>query len=655
MNPISFNHLLILISLFLTSHLMGQTEDPVLFTVGSSEVKASEFDYIYKKNNGDNATFEKEDVESYLDLYVKFKLKVQKAKALKLDTIKALQDELAVYRKQLAASYLVDKEVKDKLVEELYERIQKDKRVSHVLFSLADDADETQVQEALNNMLTLKGKVDRGAPFVDIAKTISDDQSSAANGGELGWMTAMLPNGFYEFENAIYTLKPGEVSEPIRTQLGYHLIKVEEERKARGEIEVAHILIRTRKKGQDVKDANSQIDSLYGLLQKGDDFKYLAKNFSEDRNTSNKEGYLGFFGISQYEKAFEDAAFGLKNVGDISEPVKTSIGWHIIKLLNRKDYEDQDRMKRALVNKIEGNERFEIAQDAIIKQIQIESGMTENKGKLTSFIGKVGDNFFSYKWKSPDDDPSELMSFKDKKYSVNEFGQYCKREVRKRLGYKKDAKVGDAVIELYNAYKKEKTLKYEEENLEKKYPEFKSLMREYSEGILLFEATKKNVWDKASEDTIGLNSFFDRNKGAYVWNERGVLSTYNIHTVDEKKLKDIHKQIKKKTPEEILKKYNTDVIIVEHRTSTHEMGSKEFLGLKWKKGATTDPIKDKKGKSFIVKKLNRMIEPGPKTMDDARGYIIADYQDELEQEWVETLKKEFDVQIHEEVLKSMFK
>lgn len=649
-------NLIVILLLATNGAVHSQSDDPVLFTVADNPVHLSEFNYIYKKNNGDKADYSEASVEEYLDLYTKFKLKVQKAKSLKLDTIKALKDELGVYRQQLADSYLEDKEVIEKVVDELYERKQKDLKVSHILFAIAEGAPTEDKMEAIKNLGILRSKIDKGAPFTEIAKTMSDDKASAINGGSLGWMTAMLPDGFYEFENAIYSLKPGKVSQPIATKLGYHLVKVHEERPARGEVEVSHILIRKRMKGNVVDDAKSRIDSLYNILLKDDsNFGYLAKNYSEDRNTAGKEGYLGFFGISQYEEGFENTAFALQNKGDISAPVETSIGWHILKLIGKKDYTDKDKAARSLRNKIQDNERYKIVEKTVIESIQKEAKFSLNKDVLNTFAKSQNQDFYSYKWSATKGNNSTLFSIGNTNHTVDEFAEFCKGEIRTRIKYNKQTPVTEAVNDLYEKFATEKTIAYEEANLEEKYPEFKALMREYSEGILLFEVTKKNVWDIASSDTLGLRNFYNRNKANYKWNERGVLSTYTVHTEDQKKLKNIKKDIKKKSPSEILKKYNGDITMIEHKESKHEIGSKEFLGFKFNEGEVLDPVMDKKKRSYIIKKIERVMDPAQKTMGDARGYIIADYQDELEEIWIQSLKQEFPIQINDQVLQKLIR
>jgi len=233
--------------------------------------------------------------------------------------------ELDGYRRQLSNSYLMDREVTDKLIREVYERIQKDVFVSHILIALPSDAPSADTLVAYKKAMTIKKKLDKGEDFERLALQYSNDQTVKENKGLIGFVTALFPNGFYNMESAVYSLKPGQVSKPVRSKMGYHIIEVRTTRKARGEIEAAHILIRTQSKKK--LDPKSRIDSIYNRLHGGDSFEDLAKKHSEDKVTARKGGYLGFFGINQYDAKFENMAFYLKNDGEFTEPFQSSVGW----------------------------------------------------------------------------------------------------------------------------------------------------------------------------------------------------------------------------------------------------------------------------------------------------------------------------------------
>ena len=331
------NRMLLFLMITAFSQLaFSQKDDPVLFTVDGTPVHRSEFDYIYSKTNGPDADYSKESLDEYLNLYVNFKLKVQKAKEMKLDTIKSLQQELDGYRRQLADSYLIDREVTEKLVQEAFLRSKEDVDVSHILIKLAPNPSPEDNLKALEKARSVKAELESGKSFKELALKYSEDNSVKKNQGHIGWVTAIFPKGFYELETAAYSTEKGQVSEPVRTGAGYHILTVHDRRPARGEVEVAHILIRPEKSDDGIK-ARNRIDEAHEKLATGEDFSKVAKEYSDDKVTANKGGYLGFFGINRYEKAFEDAAFGIAADDEFTKPVKTAAGWHVIKRISKKE------------------------------------------------------------------------------------------------------------------------------------------------------------------------------------------------------------------------------------------------------------------------------------------------------------------------------
>ncbi|MGB1217374.1 MAG: peptidylprolyl isomerase, partial [Saprospiraceae bacterium] len=348
--------LVLVMFLSLCTSLLAQ-DDAVLFTVADKAVTASEFKYIYSKTNGKKADYSKESVEEYLDLYTKFKLKVQKAREMKIDTIPVLKRELEGYQMQLANSYLIDKEVKERLLREAYERKKQDVNISHIMVRITGPQLPADTLRAYQKIKTAQEVIQKGSPFANAAKMYSEDTYSKNNGGNIGWVTAVLPNGFYEMESAAYNTQKGEVSNIIRTNMGYHLIQVNEKRPSRGTLEVAQIVVWEDKKDPS-KNPKTIIEDVYKQLKDGADFEKLAREVSSDKKTAKKDGYLGFFGIGEYESSFEDAAFALKKDGDFSAPIQTSTGWHIIKRISRPNYGTYETEKNRLQSKIEKDLRF---------------------------------------------------------------------------------------------------------------------------------------------------------------------------------------------------------------------------------------------------------------------------------------------------------
>ena len=648
---------LLLMICFVTT-TQAQTEDPVLFSVGGKNINLSEFKYIYQKTNGDKADFSRQSLEEYLDLYVKFKRKVSRARDMKLDTITALQQELGGYRQQLANSYLVDKEVSDRLVKEAYDRMGKDVEISHILVKLDRSVIGKDTVAAYNKALAAKKRLDAGEDFMKVARDVSEDPSVKENDGKLGFITAMLPNGFYELESAAYATKLTQNSMPVRSDLGYHIIHPTDFRTARGEVEVAHILIRNADRAI---SARLKIDSIYKELKAGTaTFDELAAKFSEDRATASKSGYIGFFAINRYETSFENAAFGVEKDGEYSAPFETSVGWHIIKRISKKGLQPFDAEKRRLKAKVQRDNRSEIANQAFINRIKTNGGLTENAVNLNKFIATLNDTFITYRWHAPEERATQpLVAFKtnNKSFSMGDFMDFLNNNSRKRLGFPQGTGAEDAARSLYADFVRDACMKYEESQLETKYPEFKSLMREYEEGILLFEAMKREVWDKASQDSVGLVAFHKTQLDKYKWDERAEVSLYSLKDEAKDQIEALRNVAAKKKYDKVLKKMNGKAEIVTVQALKFERGKNKTLDAigKWSEGALSAIEADKRTNSMTFYKVEKIIPPTVKTLADARGYVVADYQEFLEKKWLTDLEKTYEVKTNKMALESIVK
>jgi peptidyl-prolyl cis-trans isomerase SurA len=642
--------------------LTAQANDPVLFTVKGNPVNVSEFVGIYSKTNQDKADFSRASLEEYLDLYIKFKLKVQKARDLKLDTLPALKTELDGYRRQLASSYLVDREVTDKLVKEAYDRMLQDVEISHIFIAVDKNAPAQDTLVAYNKAMDLMKAINGGKTFeqaeADYAKTLApNDKSASDSKGYIGFVTALLPDGFYGMENSIYRAKAGSVTGPVRSNSGYHIIKVLSFRPARGEMEVAQILVRKGDTPAKMDAAKMRIDSIYKVLQGGADWNTLCAAVSEDKMTAGKGGDIGFFGINRYQKNFEDATFALQKDGDFSAPVETTIGWHIIKRKSARPVGSFDATKRGLSERIKRDSRSEIAKQSIISRIQRDGHFTENSGALDKWIALQQDSMFhTYRWKpDPAKPQTVLFSFGNQTYMLADFEEYCGRASRDRMrgkGYP----VSETVGKLYKAWKDETTLRFEESQLSTKYPEFSSLMREYEGGMLLFEAAKIEVWDRANSDTIGLEKYFNEQlKNKFKWDERAKVSIYTIKSDDPNLLLKVREMAAKKPAADVLKKFNKKEEVVTVLERIYEKGKNKDLDNIWKAGSLTPGKTDGGTKTANFTKVEEIVPPTSKKLSEAKGYAVADYQDYLEKNWVEKLRAEYKVDVNKPVFESLIK
>lgn len=635
-------------------------EDQVLFTVNNTPVYVSEFKYIYEKSNGQEADYSKASIDKYLELYKNFKLKIARAREMKLDTIPALKRELDGYRKKLANSYLIDKEVTDHLAKEAYERKKTDVRLSHIFFSLKNLRSPGDTLAIYRKAMDIKKQLDNGASFEELAKNASEDKNSKVKGGDIGYFTAIFPSGFYQLEEAAYTTPIGKFAGPVRTVSGYHIIKVTDKRPARGEMEIAQILFSKETGRDDAVVKRSAEKALYAIKNAKLPFEEAAKQFSSDKVTAAKGGYVGFIGINRFEQGFEDAVFSLSQDGQVSDVIESSIGFHIVKRLRKKEIGTYAKEKRGILAKLRKDPRYQLAIDAFIQKTKKEANFKEYPTAFTTWVKSLPDStFLTHKWKEPKTkDETALFTLNNTKTTIAELNSYAYRATRKRLRYGRNTKVIDGAKDLYKDFINDKVMSYAESKLESKYPEFKALMREYEEGILLFDISRKEVWDRASEDSTGLASFYPSIQDQFQWEERATIVTYTIPKLYEKLLPKIRKRARKKTPAKVLAKYNKSKRVVSMERETIEK-SKATEGIKkvWKKGGMTETTFDvnRQPQTASFKIIEKIIPPGPKKLEDARGYAIAKYQDYLEDHWVKTLQSQYKVVINQDVLNALIK
>ena len=634
------------------SFLQGQSDDNILFDIGGDKVPVSEFQYIYTKNLGNKADFSRESLQEYLDLYINFKLKVKKAREMKLDTTATFKREMAGYRQQLAKSYLVDKEVNEKLLLEAYDRMQKDLLASHIMINVKPEDDGIKEKALIDSLYAL---LENRASFMQLARDYSDDVNTKANGGILGWLTAMLPNGFYEFEKGIYGLKKGEFSEPFKTNFGYHIVRLIDERPARGEVEASHILIRQYNAGRPMQNAKFKIDSIYQRLLAGDNFGQLARLHSMDIKTASRGGYLGRFGIGVYDLGFENEVFSLQNDGDISKPFTTSLGWHIVKRISMPGIIPFEEIKRTLANEISENERYEIARKTLINNIKKEAGFIENKGVLEYFAELLDEDFYTFRWRTPEFRDTFLFELGSEEYMLSDLVNFMMKNQRSRLAFNKNTILNVAVHAIYNEFLENECISFEEAKLEDKYPDFKYLMREYTEGNLLFEVMEKEVWNKAARDSAGLEAFFNSHRDRYMWQSRAELYTFDVKAANEKQAKKIHGYASRNSVSKLLRKFNRKTQVISFTLDKPENGENMLEDMLFEASFITPLVFDNVENTASFKKIERIIPPEPKELHEARGYVIADYQEYLERNWIENMKKEYPVTIHESVFNSLIK
>ncbi|MFT4876943.1 MAG: peptidyl-prolyl cis-trans isomerase SurA, partial [Bacteroidia bacterium] len=491
-----------------------------IFSYGDEVVYGDEFMRVFNKNKREENAPTKEEIEEYLDLYVKFKLKVAEAYSRKMDTVPSFINELAGYREQLAQPYLTDKSVTDMLVKQAFDRSQQEVNASHLLINCPLDAKPADSLAAYQKIFGLRNRIEKGEDFGTIATQYSEDPSAKSNAGNLGYFTAFQM--IYPFENAAFNTSIGSVSMPIRTRFGYHLVHVIDRRKSMGDVKVGHIMIKYYNEGQ-IDSTKKRIDAVLTKLKAGADWNKTVEEFSEDFNTNSIGGELSWFSrtTSNVPNEFKDAAYGLEKDGDFSSPFKTKFGWHIIRRVEIKSLPAYDEMKDVIRRKVERDTRSELNKDVVVVRVKTENKFKEAKG-LDSVKGNFGEELIQGKYKKKEGTGMVLFQIANKSYTDSDFYTY----VLANQG-KTNKTLANAVIDLYAEFVKQSNLDYEKSILEVKYDDFKYIMQEYKDGILLFELTDNEVWSKAVADSAGLEAFYAKNQANYMWKERADASIFS--------------------------------------------------------------------------------------------------------------------------------
>ncbi len=640
-------------SVFLAGLMFAQENQSVM-EVGGKQISKAEFLQIYLKNNPD-PKYDKASLDEYMELFKKFKLKVAEAELLGYDTIPKLKRELEGYRKSLAAPYLVDNEKNEEMIKIAYERLKKEIRASHILIRLEENASSADTLIAYNKVLALKKRIENGEDFKSVAIGAggSDDPSVAQNGGDLGYFTAFQM--VFPFEEAAYNTPVGKVSNPVRTRFGYHILKVVGERPARGTMTAAHIMIAISKEDtpEQLEDARKKAQEIYDKIKKGDDFEKLVSSFSDDFNSNEKGGVLPPFGSGTTTRMlpeFEETAFALKNDGDYSEPVKTQYGYHIIKRISWKDIASYEAMKKDLQNKVKRDDRSKKTQDYYVIKLKKEYNYAnKTKKTLKPFYAAIDSTYFMGTWKAEKiKSDKALFVMNGINFTQKNFAQYLEKN------YASVSKTNskDLINVQYANWEKAEILAYEEANLEKKHPDFKALMQEYHDGILLYEVMTDKVWNKASKDTAGLKIFYNNNGNKYQWKGRANAVVYECLNRDI--ANNVEAMLKNDTitSKEILDKINAkSELNLRVRNNKFEISETPYLKDKeLKKGV--NKAYEFEGK-FYVLKIEELIPSGNKSFDEAKGAITADYQNYLEKIWLDELSKKHPIIVNEAVLYSL--
>jgi len=642
-----FPYLLITAPFILTVAANAQSlEDKVLMTVAGDKVTAGEFTRMYRKSMEPE---KQGNIDEYLQLYTTFKLKVADAISQGIDTTKAFRTELNGYRTQLAQNYLTDTETKEKLLRKTFERYLTEVNAWHILVSCPEGSKSKDTLNAWQKAVDIRNRIIAGESFEQVARGTSDDPSVKINGGNLGYFTVFQM--ITPFEDAAFTLRKGAISQPVRTPYGYHIIKVIDKRPSRGKVLAAHIM-KVAPPGineKDAKTAENAINDIYRQLQEGASFSELAAKNSDHKESAARGGKLDWFGTGELIPELSEAAFSIPDTGKYSKPVRTVYAWHIIKLLDRRTPGTYEEAKSFLESKINQSYLNSLSRKSFVEKLKKEYNFRINQNAYNWFVANTDTLIIKglVKYNREQMPDGNLYSFASQRFTVKDFASYIERRgsmivtndpehfIRQSL----ESRISDQII------------KYENSVLEKKYPDFRYLITEFHDGILLFEISGKRVWNRVQEDSTGLRNYYEDHKNDFLTEKAVDAKIYRLTSQSgEKKLSSAYRKFSRKPACDslLLQKFNrkNDTALVIREARFVQGDDKNIDKIKWETGVQT--VKTD-GYPSIVNVI-RVYEPAPRPYEEVQGEIMTGYQEFLENEWIRQLKEKYTVKIDNLVL-----
>lgn len=623
----------------------SQNKKATILTIDGESITLEEFDNIFRKNNRDSVITQA-SLDEYMQLFINFKLKVKEARTLGLDTVAKFKTELEGYRAQLARPYLTDTDVLNELMHEGYDRLNQEIHASHILIKCDPNSSPEDTLKAFNKAMDIRNQILNGSDFTIVAKDRSEDPSAKENGGDLGYFTAFQM--VYPFEDAAYKANTGDLTMPVRTRYGYHIIKIIDKRTARGEIHVAHIMIKEKKEEGGAANAEAKATEIYQKLLAGEKFDDLAAKFSDDGSSAKKGGELPWFGTNKMVIEFEEASFALKNDEEISKPFKTSYGWHIVKRLGYKPVASYQEMEKEIKGKVSKDQRAEKTKASFVAKLKKQYNFSYNQDVANLIAAKADTNVFNGTMKLKKKELKMVLCTVDgKSYKVADF----QKSITSKMRVKTKQTPAEYVLEETKMFAENSLLKYEDSKLEGKYDAFRLLMNEYREGILLFELTDQKVWTKAVKDTTGLQAYYNTNKSNYMWPERAEVAIYTCATAD------IANKVRMMLSEgadnvKIANEINKDTQLnlqVEEGLFAKE--DKDILSqVEWKAGISQNINYNDQVVIVLVKNV---VASTPKKLSESKGLVTSDYQTYLEEQWIKELRAKYKFTINQDVLHSI--
>ena len=640
-----------LVIIFCYTAFFGQ--ENTILKIDNQTVDKTEFEQIYWKNKKEKIAT-KEDLDEYIKLFINFKLKVIAAEELGLDTTKKFIDELSGYRIQLEKPYLIDTSINEDLINEAYYRTINEVNASHIMTKLGPNPSSEDTLKAYNKILDIRNQiVSSNIGFEEAAEELSEDPYARSSKGNLGYFNAFKM--LYSFECAAYNTPIGKVSDIVRTKYGYHIVKPNSIRKAKGRVKTSHIMITTSLKTEN-NLSEEKINSIYkDLVGETKTFEELAKQFSEDRKSAKNGGEIGWINSGgNYYPAFEEAVFSLKTDGEYSKPFKTPNGWHIVKRISHEPIGDLKSMSYSLKNKIQKDARAQKTKSSFINKLKIEYQLKKifNIEELISILKNKNFNYENIESnKNLKNINNAVLTFSNVSYTNYDFIKYLEKS---KLIVKNKKIEENSINKKFEKFINQNLIAFEKTQLETKHPDFKALMKEYRDGILLFEISDQNIWTKAIKDTSGLKEFYSSNTNTWKWPNRvsgTVFSSESKKTINKVKSLKLKKSL---SNDSIMTILNTDNLFnLKYENKIVDDFTKYDITFDNLEKGYNGPF-DYQEKWILIYVEDKLPQRN-KELKEAEGIIVSAYQNYLENQWISSLKEDHSISINFETLYSIKK
>lgn len=656
--------LLLVLFTFISGLVFSQTE--TLLEFDGEKVSKQEFLELYNKNNPNiDKSIDKADLDEYLELYINYRLKLRYAKDKGLDKDPNYLREVDTYRQQLVEPYINDREVTEALVMEAYERSQEFVRASHILLELPINFTPQDTLDVYNRAVKLRDRIIAGESFEDLAEMYSNDPSAKTqkpregqknaqkgNKGDLGYFTSF--SMIYPFESAVYGLEVGEISMPVRTNRGYHIIYLRDRMPAFfSSCDLAHIWINFDNYSTE-EEAKSKIMEANAMLNRGVVFDSVAKLYSDDLYSKDKKGRLEAQRVTTLPPEYIEK-IKVMSIGELSKPFETKFGWHIIMPLELRPIPSLEQQRAVIEGRISKDSRSFRSIEEFIRKAKEEYGFVENIERIKPISDIITDSVFEGSWTIPINFEGDEVVFTiaDESYTQMDIARFIEDNQNKQ-----DSEYIPAFVDkAYRNFANSRVLHYADQKLEDKHPDLKASIDEFRDGILIFTVTDNMVWTKSITDSIGLESFYNKNKYNYMWKDRVDATVFSFHK--DANIKKARKLVrrnykKKKTNAEIVERIASKLKIkdnidemISYTWNKYERSSNNIVDrTNWELGVS-EVIEEGKRNYIVIN--HSILPPQPKEIDEARGVITSHYQTHLEKEWIEDLRKTYSYKVNYEV------